>query len=272
MSAFEDVHKPLPTTSSPLPSNPFLTSSPIRTNPTNEGDDQARFEGLISPPLFPSPPRTAMPAVDLRSASFDALHTTSSSSSKPSVPLLTELQTAQTTLIASLCHQLQESTMSHYHNTVQSLTEMYEDRLLHQQQHYTSIITSLTQQIQSLTQQSTQQQSVQEQLQQQLDTRTLKMSTFLHEKHVNMYSKPFFSLQRIFTTWKQDYKRNKRCRKVEQFIIRIDRKVCLQKYFQQLQSFVEENRQEKYLTEMKFKYETLSNEVSSLCCCYLYYI
>lgn len=242
-----------------LASASMSSSSPLSPSLQGVGmSEEAASSTLSCPPLSPSPPKTVLevPTVvaSLPSSSLPAFST---------APLLTDLHAAQTTLISSLCQQVTEATMTHYSNTLHSVTAMYEDRLLTQQQHYEGIITQLQQQIQQLQGQSQRQNYDHQHLQQHFLQRTDKFVTFLQHRYVAYYQKPTFNIQHIFQAWKQSTRRSKRCVKMEERVLRMDRKQCLQKYFLALQRHLEDIRQEKYIAEMKFKYETLSNEVKN---------
>lgn len=84
-----------------------------------------------------------------------------------------------------------------------------------------------------------------------------------HFKKYRTHSSPW-ALKKIFLAWKNQTKKSKQCTKTDKFLASWEKRHYCFKYLALLNAAHRGLKCDHTLTEAKFKYETLSNEVSSI--------
>lgn len=240
-------------------------------------------DGLLSPSVTSPPPRPAInhsnnispfASAMLNSPALSAMtmaHSPAreSSTAAPLHPmsaieeLIYEARSSHSSLLASICSYVTESTETHLLSTTSSIKQYYEHVLEQQHLESTNRIRQLESQLEDMTSKYEHLQVEYAKLEDKLEKRTEKVTHYINDRHIqrsDVTNK--CSLISYFRAWKSISKRHARAKRLEKFLDRTETENLLHHYFVHLQVNRLNEKAERKLSEVKFKHETLSNEVS----------
>jgi hypothetical protein len=243
------------------------------------GDMDFQPNGLASPVVSPPPRMThqssssPFPDMLMNPSAQVALMRPPPRETKSSVErelstieeFIDEARSSHSSLLASICSYVTESTETHLLSTTSSIKQHYEHILEQQHLEATNKIKELERELAEMTGKYHHLQGEYSKLEDKLEKRTDNITQYINNHHIqrsDVTNKS--SLISYFRAWKSISKRHCRAKKLEKFVDRTETEALLHQYFVHLQVNRLHEKAERKLSEVKFKHETLSNEVRVL--------
>ncbi len=177
--------------------------------------------------------------------------------------LLYEARSSHSALLASICAYVTESTETHLVSSTSSIQQYYEHILEQHRFEASNKIDELQAQLKDMTSKYEQLKVDYARLEEKLETRTNMVTSYINQHHIQRSDvKNKWSIVSFFRAWKSLSKRHTRAKRLEKYIERTETEDLLHQYFVHLQVNRLNEKAERKLSEVKFKHETLSNEVS----------